>query len=287
MTQPTTSQPILVTGATGNTGRHVVAGLLAEGVPVRALTRDPERARFPEGVEVVAGDVTVPADVTRAARGAGAAYLVWPGTDAAAKRAAEVVEALGAEVGRVVYLSAAGAEETGGVWGGVERAVRRSARAWTFLRVTGLATNALAWSDKVHRGVVRAPFGAASRSLVHERDVAAMAVRALVDDGHAGRAYLVTGPEVVSQTDQVRVLGEEVGIPARWEEQPLDEALVELSLEVGVEFAHQIIEHWTVNVDIPEEVSEDVARVLGRPALSFREWARDHVADFTPDRAEP
>ncbi|WP_431872974.1 SDR family oxidoreductase [Nocardiopsis eucommiae] len=287
MTQPTTSQPILVTGATGNTGRHVVAGLLAEGVPVRALTRDPERARFPEGVEVVAGDVTVPADVTRAARGAGAAYLVWPGTDAAAKGAAEVVEALGAEVGRVVYLSAAGAEETGGVWGGVERAVRRSARAWTFLRVTGLATNALAWSDKVHRGVVRAPFGAASRSLVHERDVAAMAVRALVDDGHAGRAYLVTGPEVVSQTDQVRVLGEEVGIPARWEEQPLDEALVELSLEVGVEFAHQIIEHWTVNVDIPEEVSEDVARVLGRPALSFREWARDHVADFTPDRAEP
>ena len=287
MTQPTTSQPILVTGATGNTGRHVVAGLLAEGVPVRALTRDPERARFPEGVEVVAGDVTVPADVTRAARGAGAAYLVWPGTDAAAKGAAEVVEALGAEVGRVVYLSAAGAEETGGVWGGVERAVRRSARAWTFLRVTGLATNALAWSDKVHRGVVRAPFGAASRSLVHERDVAAMAVRALVDDGHAGRAYLVTGPEVVSQTEQVRLLGEEVGIPARWEEQPLDEALVELSLEVGVEFAHQIIEHWTVNVDIPEEVSEDVARVLGRPALSFREWARDHVADFTPDRAEP
>lgn len=282
MSQPTKTRPILVTGATGNTGRHVVAGLLAEGVPVRALTREPQRARLPEGVEVVAGDVTDPAHVTRAARGARAAYLVWPGTDEAAKGAAEVVAALGAEVGRVVYLSAAGAEETEGVWGGVERAVRRSAREWTFLRVTGLATNALAWSDKVHRGVVRAPFGAATRSLVHERDVAEMGVRALLDDGHAGRAYVVSGPEVVSQTDQVRMIGEEIGVPARWEEQPLDEALVELSQEVGVDFAHQLIEHWTANVDIPEEVSEDVARVLGRPALGFREWVRDHVADFTP-----
>lgn len=277
------TQPILVTGATGNTGRHVVAGLLAEGIPVRALTRDPARAGLPAGVEVVGGDVTRPADVAAAAKGAAAAYLVWPGTDDAAEGAAEVVAALGGHVDRVVYLSATGAAEgNGGVWGSVERSVRDAVPEWTFLRVSGLAVNALAWADQVHRGVVRAPFGGATRSLVHELDVAEVAVRALVDGAHAGRAYVVTGPETVSQADQVRIIGEEIGVPARWEEQPLDEARAELAEAVGADFADQVITHWTENLDIPETVSEDVARVLGRPALTFRRWVRDHAAAFTP-----
>ncbi|GAB3746703.1 SDR family oxidoreductase [Nocardiopsis nanhaiensis] len=279
------TQPILVTGATGNTGRHVVARLLDEGRSVRALTRDPARAGLPEGVDVIPGDTTRPEDVAAAAQGAAAVYLVWPGTDDAAEGAAAVTQALGEHVDRVVYLSAtSAAEEEGGVWGSVERAVRGSVREWTFLRVTGLAVNALAWADQVHRGVVRAPFGGATRSLVHERDVAEVAVRALVDDGHAGRTYVVTGPEVISQVDQVRVLGEETGQAAVWEEQPLDEARAELAAQVGEDFADQIIEHWSSGPNVPEPVSEDVPRVLGRPALTFREWARDHLADFVPER---
>ncbi|MGW5876566.1 SDR family oxidoreductase [Nocardiopsis terrae] len=277
------TQPILVTGATGNTGRHVVSGLLAEGVPVRALTRDPTRAGLPEGVEVVAGDTTSPEDVSAAAEGARAAYLVWPGTDAAAEGAAEVVAALGGHVDRVVHLSSTGATEgDGGVWGSVERAVRKSIREWTFIRGGGFAANALAWSDQVHRGVVRAPFGSIRRSVVHERDLAAVAVRALIDDAHVGRAYVATGPEVISQAEQVRVLGEAIGVHARWEEQPLDEARAELAEAVGEDFADQIIGHWSENGDVPEPVSEDVSRVLGRPALTFRDWARDHAADFAP-----
>lgn len=278
------TQPILVTGATGNTGRHVVAGLLAEGVPVRALTRDPARAAgLPEEVEVAEGDVTRPEDLAAAAKGTAGAYLIWPGTDEAARGAAEAAAALGEHVDRVVYLSATGAAEGGGgVWGGVERALRDSVREWTFLRVSGLAVNALSWADQVHRGVVRAPFGGVTRSLVHELDVSEVAVRALVDDGHAGRVYVITGPEGISQADQVRMISEEIGVPARWEEQPLDEARAELAEAVGADFADQIIEHWNENGDVPEVVSEDVPRVLGRPALTFREWVRDHVAAFTP-----
>jgi uncharacterized protein YbjT (DUF2867 family) len=263
----TTAQPVLVTGATGNTGRHVVAGLLAEGVPVRALSRDPGRAGLPEEVEVVRGDVTDPADVSAAAKGASAAYLVWPGTDEAAGGAAEVAAALGEHVRRVVYLSATGAAEgSGGVWGGVERAVRGAVPEWTFLRVTGLAVNALAWTDQVHRGVVRSPFGGASRSLVHELDVAGVAVRALVDEGHAGRAYVVTGPGVISQAEQVRVIGEEIGVPARWEEQPLDEARAELAASLGEDFADQIIAHWTGNIDVPG------GTMFGVYGLPFERW---------------
>ncbi|MFC7456483.1 SDR family oxidoreductase [Brachybacterium sp. GCM10030267] len=270
---------ILVTGATGNTGRHVVAGLLAEGYRVRALTRDPERAALPEGADVVAGDVRRPADVAAAARGATAAYLIWPGTDDEAAGAGEVIEALARRVGRVVYLSATEAEE-GGVWGAVERAIRDSVPQWTFLRVSGLAVNALAWSDQIHRGVVRAPFGRMRRSLVHEQDVAAVAVRALVDDGHAGRSYVLTGPEAISQIDQVRVIAEEAEHDAVWEEQTAADARPALAAEVGEDFADMILAAWAASADTPEPVSQDVARVLGRPPLTFRQWARDHRADF-------
>lgn len=272
---------ILVTGATGNTGRHVVSGLLDEGYTVRALTRDPSRSGLPDEVDVVVGDVTRPADVAAAAKGASAAYLVWPGTDAEAAGAAETVAALGHEVERIVYLSAVGADD-GGVWGAVEEAVRVSGAEWTFLRVSGLAVNALAWADQVHRGAVRAPFGGMRRSLVHERDVAAMAVRALVEEGHAQRSYAVTGPESLSQSDQVRILGEEIGTPAVWEEQAPEEARPELAEAVGEDFADQLLSAWAAMAETPEPVSEDVARVLGRPALTFRQWARDHVTDFAP-----
>ena len=271
---------ILVTGATGNTGRPVVEELLAEGYRVRALTRDPERAALPPEVEVVAGDVTSPADVASAARSAAAVYLLWPGTDDAAAGAAEVITALSRHVGRVVYLSASGADD-GGVWGAVEQAVRSSIPEWTFLRVTGLAVNALGWSDQVHRGIVRAPYGWMRRSLVHEHDVAEVAVRALVGDGHARRSYVITGPEAISQEDQVRIISEEIGATAVWEEQPPDEARVALAADVGEEFADAILQAWSENAETPEPVSADVAEVLGRPAKSFRTWAHDHRADFT------
>lgn len=276
-------RPVLVTGATGNTGRHVVAGLLAEGVPVRALVRRADHG-LPDGVDAVVGDVTDPAAVEAAATGTGAAYLVWPLFTADGVR--PVAEALARRAGRVVYLSAeaAGDADPGrrGSWGAVEDAVRGSGAQWTFLRVTGLAANTRQWADRVRTGTVRAPYGDARRSLVHERDVAAVAVRALLDGGrHAGRAYLTTGPEALSQRDQVRLLGEAVGVDAQWEEQPAEEAVEELTALFGdPAYAREALSSWAALVEHPERVSRDVERVLGRPALAFREWARDHAGDF-------
>ncbi|MEU0489723.1 NAD(P)H-binding protein [Nocardiopsis sp. NPDC006139] len=275
-------RPVLVTGATGNTGRHVVAGLLAEGVPVRALVRREDHG-LPAGVEAVTGDVTDPEAVARAAEGVRAAYLVWPLMTA--EGVGPVAAALARHADRVVYLSAAqaGGGDPGerGSWGAVEDVVRDSGAEWVFLRVTGLSANALQWSGRVRTGTVRAPYGDARRSLVHERDVAEVAVRALVDEGHAGRAYLMTGPEAVSQRDQVRMLGEAVGVAARWEEQPREEAAAELTALFGdAGYAEAALEYWASLAERPEEVSGDVERVLGRPALPFSRWARDRADDF-------
>ncbi|SED80779.1 Uncharacterized conserved protein YbjT, contains NAD(P)-binding and DUF2867 domains [Amycolatopsis tolypomycina] len=257
----------LVTGATGHTGRHVVAGLKAAGVRTRVLVRDKSKA--PDGVDAVHGDITDPA---RAAEGVDAVYLLWPfftadGIEAAVKPF---------EGKKIVYLSAMSAE-AGGVWGDVEAAVRHVTDDWTFLRVTGLATNALAWAPQARAGVVRAAYGQAKRSVVHERDVADMAVKALTED-HAKQIYLVTGPEAVAQAEQVRLIGEALGTPVTWEEQPPEEAVAQLGAALGTEFAESAVHYWASLVEDPEPVSLDVPRVTGHPARPFAEWAREHFS---------
>jgi uncharacterized protein YbjT (DUF2867 family) len=258
---------VLVTGATGHTGRHVVAGLKAAGVNTKVLVRDPAKA--PEGVDVVQGDIT---DLARAAEGVDAVYLLWPfftadGIEKAVKPFKNK---------KIVYLSAMSAED-GGVWGDVEAAVEQVTGDWTFLRVTGLATNALAWAGQAGTGVVRAPHGQAKRSLVHERDVADLAVKALTED-HSKQTYLVTGPESVAQAEQVRLIGEALGRPVTWEEQPPDEAEAQLGAAMGAGFAAGALRYWASLVEEPEPVSLDVPRVTGHPARPFEEWAREHFS---------
>ncbi|MEU8631416.1 NAD(P)H-binding protein [Amycolatopsis sp. NPDC048633] len=253
---------VLVTGATGNTGRHVVRGLLDARIDVRVLVRD--AAKSPGG-ELVQGDITDPAE---AAEGVDAVYFVWPfysaeGIDKAVKSFKDK---------KIVYVSSAAAED-GGFWDEVEEAIRTVTDDWTFLRITGLATNTLGWVPQAKTGKVRAPYGQAKRSLVHEKDVADMAIEAFTGN-HSKQIYLVTGPEALSQARQVEIIGEALGTPAKWEEQPLEEATTQL----GEEFAKSALPYWASLVDDPEPVSLDVAKVTGHPARSFDDWARERFS---------
>ena len=67
------------------------------------------------------------------------------------------------------------------------------------------------------------PFGAVETAPIDARDIAAVAVRALIDEGHAGRDYVITGPESLSQADQVRVIGNALGRRLRFHELSPDE----------------------------------------------------------------
>jgi len=252
---------VLVTGATGHSGRHVVAGLTR--ADVRVLVRDPTKA--PKGVDVVVGDIRDPGE---AADNVDAVYFLWPFFSAEG-----IEQAVKPFMGKkIVYLSAMSAED-GGVWGDVEAAIRAVTDDWTFLRVTGLATNTLGWVAQAKTGKVRAPYGRARRSLVHPRDVADMAVAAFTGD-HRKQIYLVTGPEALTQADQVKIIGDALGTPVRWEEQPIDEARMQL----GEEFAAGALPYWASLVDDPEPVSLDVAKVAGHPARPFEEWARESLS---------
>ncbi|MFN2593229.1 MAG: NAD(P)H-binding protein [Candidatus Dormibacteria bacterium] len=275
---------VLVTGATGTVGRSVVSQLLDAGVIVRAVTRTPETAGLPEGVEVVRAELSEPATLQAHLDGVAAAFLVWPFVTAreANELAPAAVDAIARHASRVVYLSAMAAERTGSFWAAVERVIEASGTAWTFLRPSGFAKNALIWAEQIRRGdVVRWVYGEAARSLVHEADVAAVAVRALTEGNHAGSTYVLTGPATVTQVEQVQAIGEAIGRRLRWEEVSPDVVREELIAAVGdPSFADHALDTWAGFVDEPEPVTSTVQDVTGVPARTFRQWTADHAAEF-------
>ncbi|MFC9689505.1 SDR family oxidoreductase [Kribbella sp. NPDC056951] len=266
---------VLVIGATGRTGRHIVTGLRAAGVTVRALVRTPDLADLPADVELVAGDLQDPAAVRRAAVGADAAFLLWPwfSSEGAAAVVAELPR-------RVVYLSTLGG---GGFWGEIEELLKD--RDWTFVRPSGFAVNTLAWAEQIRAGAVQLPYPKAARSLIHERDIAAVAVLALLGEHHIGEIYELTGPEAITQEDQVATIAGVIGRPIRVEALT-DSAARDAMLAQGADplLADSAVTYWASLVSSPEPVTTTVATLTGRPALTFAAWAREHAADFPADR---
>jgi len=278
---------ILVIGATGNVGRQVVSQLLDTGATVRALARDPDTAGLPDGVEVLRGDLTAPDTVETALDRITSVFLVWPFLTADA--APVIVDTLARHARHIVYLSSASGRSEDDEPGGavafhaeVERLIERSGAQWTFLRAGGFAANTLGWAAQIRTdGVVRQPYGQAARSLIHEADIAAVAVRALTGDKHAGATYVLTGPQVLTQAEQVRTIGEAVGRPLRWEE--LDAVTARQQMIAAgwtPSFADGALTAWAGMITHPEPVTHTVEQVTGTPARTFGTWAADHAADF-------
>lgn len=257
----------MVTGATGNVGGQVVAQLCAAGVPVRALTR--RVADFPDGVEVVRGDLRDPLDL----RGVDAVFLVWPLHAGAALPG--VLDAIGDR--HVVYLG------SGGVRGlsMAEQAALVAARPrWTVIRPSTFAVNTLWWAHQIRAGdEVRGAHGDLGMALLHEADIAAVAVRSLLD-GLTGELFDLTGPAVLTQAEQVGVIGEVLGRPLRWVELPRAAAREQLLADgLPESFVDVLLDTYAVMPRRPA-VTTTVADVTGRPARTFAEWVSDHVARF-------
>ncbi len=272
-------------GATGRTGRHVVTGLIEHGLHVRALARTPVVAGLPDEVEVVEGDLDDPASVAAAAKGADAAFLLWH--TFSSEGAEEVVAAVAEHVGHIVYLSAVdlgdddGDGPMEGVWADVEALIEQAPVTHTFVRGGGFAANTLEWAGQIRSGdTVRLPFPRAARSLVDERDLAAVAVRGLVDPELAGEAVSVTGPRTLTQEEQVHAIGAALGRTLVVEQQPYDEAYEELAGAIGDDYAEAVLSYGQTLEEHPEPPRNGVQETLGRPPHSFADWAVHHAADF-------
>lgn len=284
------SLPVLVTGATGRLGRHVVDQLVSDGIPVRALVRGPHD--LPESVETVTGDLTVPESLDDALRGAGPVFLLWT---APPRTAPAVVERLAGH--RVVYLSAPHRTphplfRQPNPMAAMHAEIEGLLNGAVVVRPGMLASNArLWWSDAIHSGEpIRWPYGDVETAPVDDRDVAAVVARVLLDDAYAGDDvytgdYVLTGPESLSHRDQVRILGEVLG-----REMPYQEMESEEFRRLGPA-ADMLLAAWKAAAGQPAYITSTVADILGRPARTFREWAenlrREEEAEFRRGADDP
>ena len=259
-------------------------GLVEAGAAVRALVRDPATARLPEVVDVVTGDLGDPSSVRAALAEVDSVFLLWPFFSADAAPA--ITGLLTDPPCHVVYLSAeAAAHDPDSFWAQVEQTPLEANLPLTVLRPTGFAKNTYTWIDQIRAGVVHAPFGAAARSLIDERDIAAVAVLALTEPGHAGQTYVLTGPATVTQAQQVNFIGDALDHAVEWSEQSPDDARPGLIRAFGhAGFADRALTTWAGYVEHPEIVTTTVADLTGTPARTFDQWAIDHANQFRPQQ---
>ena len=282
---------ILVTGATGTVGRHVVRLLQEDRLRVRAMTRRPGTVPPVPGVEVVGGDFDDAGSLARALRGVQAVFLVTaPPSPTPRHDLALLTAARAAGTARVVKLSAIGASPGVGAWHlAAERALQATMANWTVLRPSSFASNALRWAGSLDAGAAVVNLtGAGRQGVVDPRDVAAVAVAALTGD-HAGRCYTLTGPDLLHVPTQARILGEVLGRPVRTVDVLPEHARADL-LRAGLDpaaVAEIVAGSAWARAGHNAVLTDDVARVLGRPATSFRAWAEDHRAAFTTPARRP
>ncbi len=286
--------PVLVTGATGRVGVAVIDLLVDAGVPVRALThRSDGAATLPANVEVVTGDLTVPESLDAGLRGVDVVFLVWTAPPATAPA---VVERLAAHARRVVFLSAPHQtphpffqqpNPMAVLYADIERRIGAAGLESTIIRPGMLASNALFWWAPAIRArtAIRWPYGDAETAPVDDRDVAAVAALTLYQDGHAGGDYVLTGPESLSQAEQVRMIGEVVGRRVEFDDVSPDEFRAETEGTWPRPALDMLLAAWGATMGMPAYITTTVLDILGTPPRSFRQWVADHAAAFMGDPA--
>jgi uncharacterized protein YbjT (DUF2867 family) len=287
MTQP--GHPILVTGATGNTGRAIVDALARRGTPVRAMVRSPaDRAKLPADVPIAVADFDDPASVAAALAGAERAYLVTPSSERAEEQQRRFADlAVKAGLRHVVVLSQLAADQHSPVrflryHAVVEQHVRDLGIAYTFLRPNLYFQGLLAFARSISaEGRFYAPIGDTPVSAVDVRDIAAVAAIALTEPGHEGVTYTLTGPEPITHGQIATALTATIG---------RDVTYIDVPPEAFAASLRGILPPWQVEGLLEDyahyrrgeaaSVSPAVAEITGRPPTDVRQFARDYAAAF-------
>jgi uncharacterized protein YbjT (DUF2867 family) len=275
---------IVVSGATGNVGRPLVSLLAAAGASVQAVTRTPNAAGFPDGVEVVPSTLD-------ALPGASAVFL---NSRALGDQLAHVVAvARHTGVTKLVALSAINADDDfarqpSRVRGDRNKEVEQlsidSGLDWVSLRPAVFATNfAGMWAAQIRAGdVVGGPYAAASSAPIVEADIAAVAAQALLTDDFVGQQIPLTGPQALTNAELVEVIGTVLRRPLRYAEVPPDAVRQRfIDIGLGAEFADAYTSMLAGAVDNPALVTREVEKIIGRPATPFARWVFDHRHLFT------
>ncbi len=272
---------ILVTTPNGKVGSEVIRLLVEQGVPVRVGAHTVEKAAkaFP-GADIVHFDYVDAASIEAALVGVTTLYFAVPG-DMSLEPQLRVLElAQAAGVKRVVRLSAMGVENTDSALRQIEQAIEASAFEWTILRPTFFMQNFSTGSAySIAHGTLAEPSGDGKTGFIDARDIAAVAVKALTEDGHHGQAYALTGGRVFSRYEVAAAIAEVIGQPVQYiplTDEQFREGMKAYMSPVYIEILSGI--YGSVRAGWTEVVSDNVPNILGRPARTLEQFVQDHRA---------
>ncbi|KAB2348284.1 NAD(P)H-binding protein [Actinomadura rudentiformis] len=268
---------ILVTGARGKIGQGVIDRLKAAGHPVRVASAEPS------GAGVIELKLTRPETFEAALRGVDQVFL-YPepdGIDAFVKTA----EAAG--VSHIVLLSSSSVlgpdAETDPLAFhslAVERALKASNLSCTFLRPDAFASNALGWAYFIGQNMpIQLAYPDANIAPIHPDDIADIAVAALTGDALRGRSVTLTGAHSLTFREQLAVLSNVLDREIPVEKISHAEAERQMSRYMPAPVVNSLLALWAAATE-PAVIADTTETLLGKPARTFEQWARENAAAF-------
>ncbi|MDY7543997.1 MULTISPECIES: SDR family oxidoreductase [unclassified Cryobacterium] len=282
---------ILVTGATGNIGSHLVATLLDQDAPVRVLVRDANKARaaFGDSVDIVSGDLRDASSVSAALTGAERVFLNSPSPEGffdLQRPLIDAAEAAGVE--QLVRLSVLGAAPDATTSFGrghfsLDEHLKASALSWTILQPNGFMQNLLSSAETIKAGAIYASAGDGHVSMIDARDIAEVAAAVLTTGGHTGESLVLTGSEAFTYGDAAAAFAAELGHDVHYVDTPPEvtrKNLLGFGLPAGqVEDILALFEIFRAGY--ASTVTPTVANVLGRAPRSLTTFVHDYRGAFT------
>jgi uncharacterized protein YbjT (DUF2867 family) len=286
---------IVVTGATGTNGRHLIAELLERGAEVRAVVRDDSARRGVDArADVMVGDLDHADQLGHVLDGAQALFVLTANGPRQVQQEKDLIDAaVRSGVPRIVKFSANGAGSSNPdpiavLHRQMERHLEASGIEFTILRNNFFMQNLL-WFAKAIAGQhrIRLPMGDGAVAMVDARDIARVAAAALIEPGHAGAIYDVTGPEALTMHDVAAVVSQALGLPIRYE--AIDGPGFRVGLDgwgLDAAFAQALVETYVrLASGTQREVTGTVQRIGGHAPRTLKHFIDDHAAAFKPSLA--
>jgi uncharacterized protein YbjT (DUF2867 family) len=282
---------ILITGATGTVGSTLVEQLVADGQPVRALVRDPEKAAksLPTEAELFRGDLLDAESMEEALQGVERMFLLSPPSQRMLDmEASAIAAARAAGLKHLVKLSVVNADPDSPSFflsehGKSEAAARESGVPVTFVRATFFMQNLLGLAGPIKaKGAIFQPAGNVAASYIDVRDIAAVAAKALTTAGHEGQTYMVTGPEAFTQAQIADLVSRVIGKPVKYVDVPRDAAKKAMLGSGMPEWQAEAISQLMDDVRAGKLaiVTGEVQRVTGKPPRTLEQFVQENRAAF-------
>jgi uncharacterized protein YbjT (DUF2867 family) len=264
---------ILVTGATGNIGRRTVDHLIDMGAnDIRALTKNPAKAKLPDGVTAVTGYLGDPESLPAAFEGVERMYL------APLPETLDITLQL-AKQANVQYVVALSGEAH---WQAHADAVANSGLVHTQLGPGEFTDNFAIWAGQIKATrTVREPYPTAVEAPISMDDIARVAATLLVkpEESHFGRMYPITGPEALTRARIAEQIGVGIGVPVNYEQCRRADAEAAFGQALGPNAAWYL-DQIEDAVGRPQDANNLVAELTGTPAQSVAQWAAANAELF-------